>query len=239
MPAYASGGWASADKIGDQLLSYVEKGGFKAVKMRIGVADGEVRHSAKRVEKARKALGDDIDIMCDAHGTYTVAEAKRFCRMVEEYNIAWFEEPVTADDKKGLAEVRSSTDIPIATGENEATRFSFRDLAELRAADIFQPDLAICGGITEAVRIAAIASAYQIRLAPHLWGGALMFAAGLHLCAASPAAFIIEYSLGANPMLFELSPEAPKCTDGYVEISDRPGLGITINNDFVEHYSVE
>ena len=137
MPAYASGGWASADKIGDQLLSYVEKGGFKAVKMRIGVADGEVRHSAKRVEAARKALGDDIDIMCDAHGTYTVAEAKRFCRMVEEYNIAWFEEPVTADDKKGLAEVRSSTDIPIATGENEATRFSFRDLAELRAADIF------------------------------------------------------------------------------------------------------
>ena len=239
MPAYASGGWASADKIGDQLLSYVEKGGFKAVKMRIGVADGEVRHSAKRVEAARKALGDDIDIMCDAHGTYTVAEAKRFCRMVEEYNIAWFEEPVTADDKKGLAEVRSSTDIPIATGENEATRFSFRDLAELRAADIFQPDLAICGGITEAVRIAAIASAYQIRLAPHLWGGALMFAAGLHLCAAVPAAFVIEYSLGANPMLFELSPEAPKCTDGYVEISDSPGLGITINNDFVEHYSVE
>ena len=124
--------------------------------------------------------------------------------MVEDYNIAWFEEPVTADDKKGLAEVRSSTDIPIATGENEATRFSFRDLAELRAADIFQPDLAICGGITEAVRIAAIASAYQIRLAPHLWGGALMFAAGLHLCAAVPAAFVIEYSLGANPMLFEL-----------------------------------
>ena len=77
MPAYASGGWASADKIGDQLLSYVDKGGFKAVKMRIGVADGEVRHSAKRVEAARKALGDDIDIMCDAHGAYTVAEAKR------------------------------------------------------------------------------------------------------------------------------------------------------------------
>ena len=239
MPAYASGGWASADQIGDQLLSYIDKGGFKAVKMRIGVADGEVRHSAKRVQAARKALGDDIDIMCDAHGTYTVSEAKRFCRMVEDYNIAWFEEPVTADDKKGLSEIRSFTDIPIATGENEATRFSFRDLAELRAADIFQPDLAICGGITEGSRIAAIASAYQIRLAPHLWGGALMFAAGLHLCAASPAAFIIEYSLGANPMLFELSPEAPECIDGYVEIPDRPGLGVTINNDFVEHYAVK
>ena len=239
MPAYASGGWAAEDKIGEQLLSYVSHGGFGAVKMRIGVADGEVRHSVARVKAAREALGDDIDLMCDAHGTYTVSEAKRFCRMVEDCNIAWFEEPVTADDKRGLSEIRASTDIPIATGENEATRFAFRDLAELRAADIFQPDLAICGGITEGMRIAAIASAYQVLLAPHLWGGALMFAAGLHLCVTSPAAFIIEYSLGANPMLFELSEESPVCVDGQIEIPHLPGLGVKINIDFVKHYAVE
>jgi L-alanine-DL-glutamate epimerase-like enolase superfamily enzyme len=177
--------------------------------------------------------------MCDAHGTYTVSEAKRFCRLVEDFNLAWFEEPVTADDKKGLSEVRVSTDIPIATGENESTRFAFRDLADLRAADIFQPDLAICGGITEAMRIAAIASANQILLAPHLWGGALMFAAGLHVSAASPAAHIIEYSLGANPMLFELSEETPVLEDGMIEIPDRPGLGVTINYEFVKQYSVK
>ncbi len=238
MPAYASGGWANVDGIGEQLLSYVDRGGFQAVKMRVGVADGEVRHSAARVKAAREALGPDIDIMCDAHGTYTVSEAKRFCRMVEECDIAWFEEPVTADDKHGLSEVRATTDIPIATGENESTRFAFRDLANLRAADIFQPDLAICGGVTEGMRIAAIASAHQVLLAPHLWGGALMFAAGLHLCATSPAAYIIEYSLGANPMLFELSHEAPVCVDGFVEIPNRPGLGVDINNDFVEYYTV-
>jgi L-alanine-DL-glutamate epimerase-like enolase superfamily enzyme len=238
MPAYASGGWADVNNIGQQLKSYIDRGGFKAVKMRIGVADGEVRHSVERVKAAREALGEDVDLMCDAHGTYTVSEAKRFCRMVEELNIAWFEEPVTADDKKGLKEIRASTDIPIATGENEATRFAFRDLADLRAADIFQPDLAICGGITEAMRIAAIASANQILLAPHLWGGALMFAAGLQVCAASPAAHIIEYSLGANPILFELAEQGPVLKDGMVEIPDRPGLGVTINDDFVKEYTV-
>ncbi len=238
MPAYASGGWAPAAEIGRQLQSYVERGGFRAVKMRVGVADGEPRHSAERVHAAREALGPDIDIMCDAHGTFGVAEAKRFCRLVEPCDIAWFEEPVTADDKRGLAEVRASTDIPIATGESESTRFAFRDLAELRAADIFQPDLAICGGITEAVRIAVIASAWQIRLAPHLWGGALMFAAGLHVSAASPAAHILEYSLGANPLLFELSTNPPVVRDGFVEISDEPGLGVRIDEDFAARHTV-
>ena len=238
MPAYASGGWAPAPEIGRQLQSYVERGGFRAVKMRVGVADGEPRHSAERVHAAREALGPEIDIMCDAHGTFGVAEARRFCRLVEPCDIAWFEEPVTADDKRGLAEVRASTDIPIATGESESTRFAFRDLAELRAADIFQPDLAICGGITEAVRIGAIASAWQIRLAPHLWGGALMFAAGLHVSAASPAAHIVEYSLGANPLLFELSESPPEVRDGFVEVPDEPGLGVRIDEAFADRHTV-
>ena len=238
MPAYASGGWAPAETIGAQLQSYVDRGGFRAVKMRVGVADGEARHSAARVRAAREALGPEIDIMCDAHGTFGVAEAKRFCRLVAPYDIAWFEEPVTADDKRGLAEVRASTDIPIATGESEGTRFAFRDLAELRAADIFQPDLAICGGITEAVRIGALASAWQIRLAPHLWGGAIMFAAGLHVSAACPAAHILEYSLGANPLLFELSENPPVARDGLVDIPEEPGLGVRINEDFAARHTV-
>ena len=101
--------------------------------------------------------------MCDAHGTLTVAEAKRFCRVVADCNLAWLEEPVTADDKRGQAEVRAATDIPIATGESEFTRFDFRDLIELRAVDILQPDLAIAGGITEAMRIEALAPAHQLR----------------------------------------------------------------------------
>jgi len=238
MPAYASGGWAGAPKIGAQLNGYIAQGGFKAVKMRVGVIDGAVPNSVQRVKAARQALGPGIGLMCDAHGTYSVAEAKQFCRQVEDCNLTWFEEPVTADDKRGMAEVRASTSVPIAAGESEFNRFDFRDLAELHAADIFQPDLAICGGITEAVRIGAIASSFNLRLAPHLWTGAPAFAAGMHVAAASPAGFILEYSLAANPLLHELVEEEFRVKDGMLEIPERAGLGLTIRRDFVARYAV-
>ena len=238
MPAYASGGWADAAGIGEQLIGYIARGGFKAVKMRVGVIDGAVPNSVQRVRAAREALGPEVGLMCDAHGTYSVTEAKQFCRQVEDLNLTWFEEPVTADDKRGMAEVRATTSVPIAAGESEFNRYDFRDLAELHAVDIFQPDLAICGGISEAMRIGAIASAFNLRLAPHLWTGATAFAAGMHVAAASPAGFILEYSLGANPLLHDLVHEDFPVRDGYVDIPDRPGLGITVDEAFVERYGV-
>jgi L-alanine-DL-glutamate epimerase-like enolase superfamily enzyme len=197
------------------------------------VADGPVRESVRRVRAAREALGDDIDLMCDAHGTMNVPDAKRFCRMVEDCNIAWFEEPVGPDNKAGMAEVRASTDIPIAAGESEVTRFEFRDLIEARAVDILQPDLA-----TEGLRIEALCAAHQLRLAAHIWGGAPSFAAGVHLSAVASTSFILEYSLGANPMLHELAHESFPVVDGQVAIPDGPGLGITIDEDFVKRYTV-
>ncbi|TIP23090.1 MAG: mandelate racemase/muconate lactonizing enzyme family protein, partial [Mesorhizobium sp.] len=101
MQAYASGGWAPADTIGDQLKSYIAKGGFKALKMRIGAMDGAPHISAARVRAAREAIGPDVELMVDAHGTYTVAEAKRFISLTADLDLAWFEEPVIADDKHG------------------------------------------------------------------------------------------------------------------------------------------
>lgn len=237
MPAYASGGWADEARIGDQLLGYVEQGGFGAVKMRVGVMDGEPHRSAARVRAARRALGPDIKLMADAHGTWTVAEAKAFCRRAEDEDLYWLEEPVTADDKLGLAEVRRSSSIPISTGESEFTRHDFREIAELRGADVLQPDLAIAGGISEGVRIAAIASAFNLRLAPHLWSGAPAFAAGLALASSQSAGFILEYSLGANPLLHELVHEQFPVVDGQVEIPDRPGLGITVDEGFLRRHA--
>ncbi|HKI97045.1 MAG TPA: mandelate racemase/muconate lactonizing enzyme family protein [bacterium] len=239
LPAYASGGWADERGIGRELAGYVESGGFRAVKMRVGAMDGDVMTSVRRVRAAREALGDSIGIMTDAHGTFGVAEAKRFCREAADVRLEWLEEPVSGDDKRGCAEVRATTDIPIAAGESEFTRFDFHELARLRAVDVFQPDLAICGGITEGMRIAALAATYQIRLAPHLWGGALMFSAGLQVCAASPSAFIVEYSLLHNPLQAELATEPITVTDGEVAVPDRPGLGVTLNEVFVERYRVQ
>ena len=111
--------------------------------------------------------------------------------------------------------MRASTSIAIAAGESEFTRFDFRDLIEIEAVDVLQPDLAICGGPTEGRRIAALAEAYQLELAPHCWGSALSFSAGLSLAFASPAATVIEYSLGANPLLHELVEEP-------IEVRRRP-----------------
>jgi L-alanine-DL-glutamate epimerase-like enolase superfamily enzyme len=237
MPAYASGGWADESGIGEQLLGYVAQAGFRAVKMRVGVMDGEPHRSAARVRAARKALGPDVKLMADAHGTWTVSEAKAFCRMVEDCDLYWLEEPVTADDKSGLAEVRRASTVPIATGESEFTRHDFREIAELRAADVLQPDLAIAGGITEGVRIAAVASAYNLRLAPHLWSGAPGFAAGIALATSQSAGFILEYSLGANPLLHELVHEKFTVVEGLLEIPDPPGLGITVDEEFVRRYA--
>jgi L-alanine-DL-glutamate epimerase-like enolase superfamily enzyme len=234
MPAYASGGWAPADKIGEQLQSYIAQSGFRAVKMRVGAMDGAPHRSAARVKAARDALGPDVELMVDAHGTYTVAEAKRFIHLIADCDLAWFEEPVIADDKPGMAEVRAFSPVPIAAGESETTRFAFRDLALLRSADIFQPDPAFCGGITEAMRIGALASAFNLRLSPHLWAGAPCFFAGLHVCAASPASFIVEYSLGANPMIHDLVVNEVTVKDGLIEIPDGPGLGFTISETFLD-----
>jgi L-alanine-DL-glutamate epimerase-like enolase superfamily enzyme len=239
LPAYASGGWAAEDKIGDQLKSSIKEGGFKAVKMRVGAMDGAAHVSAARVRAARKALGPGVDIMVDAHGTYTVAEAKRFAHMVADCDVAWFEEPVFADDMPGMAEVRAATNIPIATGESEATRFAFRDLAMLKAADIFQPDPAFCGGISEALKIANLASAFNLRFAPHLWAGAPCFFSGLHLVAATASSFIIEYSLGANPMIHDLVEEKIEAVDGMIAIPDAPGLGFTVREDFLAAHAVD
>jgi L-alanine-DL-glutamate epimerase-like enolase superfamily enzyme len=103
-------------------------------------------------------------------------------------------------------------------------------MAVLRCADIFQPDPAFCGGITEAMRISALASGFNLRFAPHLWAGAPCFFAGLHLCAASPASFTIEYSCGANPMIHDLIEGRVTAHDGMVAIPDGPGLGFSVSD---------
>jgi L-alanine-DL-glutamate epimerase-like enolase superfamily enzyme len=237
LPAYASGGWADAARIGEQLLGYVAQG-FGSVKMRVGVMDGNVETSVERVHAARTAIGPDVGLMVDAHGTYSAPEAMRFAADVSDLGLRWFEEPVNADDHAGARRVRASTHIPIAAGESEFTRFDFRDLIERETVDVLQPDLAICGGPSEGRRIAALAEAHQLELAPHCWGSALSFNAGVSLAFASSAARTIEYSLGGNPLLREMPERAPQVVDGLVSAPTEPGFGITPRSDFLEEYEV-
>jgi L-alanine-DL-glutamate epimerase-like enolase superfamily enzyme len=232
IPAYASGGWAPVGGVGKQLRQYVERG-HRAVKMRVGLQDASVDASAARVREARENLGPDVGLMVDAHGTWSVREAQRFARKVADCDLAWLEEPVSPDNVAGQAEVRATTDIPIAAGETEQTRFAFRDLIEARAVDVLQPDVAIAGGITETLRICALAATHGFTVAPHLWGGAVLFASGLHLAVATPCVTTLEFSRGENPLLNDLVEEPFDLVDGDVLAPDRPGLGLTLNRDFV------
>lgn len=236
MPAYASGGWAKVDAIGEQLLGYTSKG-FSGVKMRVGIMDQTVAESIKRVKAAREALPDHIKLMTDAHGTFSVPEAKQFTKGVEDCNLYWFEEPISPDNKIGTAEVRANTFIPIAAGESEYTAFDVRDLIAERALDVLQPDCAIIGGITEAMRVSQLAHTYQLELAPHCWGSAFSFMAGLSVAFASPSANVIEFSLGGNPMMYDLVEENIVVDkEGMLTAPDKPGLGLTPNWDFVKDF---
>ena len=237
VPAYASGGWAKVGSIGKQMLQYVERG-HRAVKLRVGLQDASVDDSAARVAEVRETLGPGIGIMVDAHGTWSVREAQRFARKVESDDLAWLEEPVSPDNLEGQAEVRRSTDIPIAAGESEQTRFAFREMIDARAVDICQPDPAIAGGITETQRICALAAASGLTVAPHLWGSAILFAAGLHLTISTPCATMVEFSRGHNPLLSDLVEEQVELEDGYVLAPSRPGLGLTLRRDFVKSITV-
>jgi len=237
IPAYASGGWAPVGAIGKQMTQYVERG-HRAVKLRVGLQDKSVDDSAARVREVRETLGPDVGIMVDAHGTWSVREAMRFARKVEDCDLAWFEEPVSSENLEGQAEVRASTDIPIAAGESEQTRFAFRDMIAARAVDVCQPDVAIAGGITETQRIAALAAAHDLTVAPHLWGSAILFAAGLHLAVSTPCVNLLEFSRGHNPLLNDLVEERVELEDGHVLAPAGPGLGLTLRRDFVARVAV-
>ena len=237
VPAYASGGWAPVGQIGKQLMQYVERG-HRAVKMRVGLQDRSVDDSAARVREVRETLGPDVGIMVDAHGTWSVREAQRFARKVESSDLGWMEEPVSPENIAGQAEVRASTDIPIAAGESEQTRFAFREMLDARAVDVLQPDPAIAGGITEVRTIAALAASQGLTVAPHLWGSAILFATGLHLCVSTPCATILEFSRGHNPLLNDLVEEEIAFEDGHVLAPRGPGLGLTLRRDFVERVRV-
>lgn len=233
---YASGGWAPGEEAGDEMAGYAAKG-FSAVKMRAEGRDGfSLAKTRTRVSAARRAVGPDVDIMVDAHGSLDVSTAKRLARVLEEFDVAWFEEPVSYDNHVGQAEVRASTTVPISSGESESTRFDVLDLLRLNAVDVLQPDVAIGGGITESRRIATLAHAHGVKVAPHVWSSGVIVAASIHLAMHMPACHIFEVSQSASPLIWDLFEEPFDIRDGRVYAVDRPGLGFTLRKDLAERY---
>jgi L-alanine-DL-glutamate epimerase-like enolase superfamily enzyme len=234
--AYGSGGWGDADRIGAELNGYVSQG-FKAAKMRFGAMDGRVATSLARVRAAREAIGSEIDLMVDAHGTMSVAQAKRFCKGAAELDLRFVEEPVMSDNRAGLAAVRAASAVPIAAGESEFTRFDFAELIDRRAIDVVQPDLAITGGFSEGLKIAALCEAHRLELAPHCWGSAISFRAGLTLAFASSAGVYMEVPMGGDPLLREMAAIDLELKNGLLSPPAGLGWGVEPDPDFVKHYT--
>ena len=230
--AYASGGWADAASIGSEVGRYTAQG-FRAVKMRIGAMDGGVEASLQRVRAARAALGPGIELMVDAHGTMNVAQSKLFCAGAAACALRFVEEPLPSDDRAGLAEVRAASQLAIAAGESEFTAFDFAELIERRAIDVLQPDLAITGGLSEGLRIAALAQAHRLELAPHSWGSAICFQAARTLAFASGAGVFIEVPMGGSPLLRELAKIDLQLHDGALLPPTGPGFGVEPDLEFV------
>lgn len=230
VPVYASGGWTSYDD--DQLVAEMTdmvSRGYSHIKMKVGV-DGATNpnHDLQRVRKVREAVGDKISIMLDANNCWDAATAIQFASRVQEYNILFFEEPVFADDIPGLAHFRERSNIPLATGEHEYTKFGARDLVMNKAVDILQIDGVRAGGYTEMLKIAAITQAWNIRFAPHA-----MEHIHMHLISAFGNAPFLERLLLFEEVTNRLYKNAPQPVNGFIEIPDKPGLGLELDMDFI------
>ena len=219
------------EEVAEEMRANVELGA-RAVKMKIGGAT--INEDVERVRVAREAVGPDVKLMVDANCAYRHYEAIEIARKMEPYEVFWFEEPVNPDDYEGHRLVSQSTIIPIATGENEYTRYGFRELIEGRCCDILQPDGLIMGGVTEFMKVAAMAQAHDLQLAPH--GNQDVH---VHLVAAIPNGLIVEYYRGTtDPMWGQMFEETLQVEDGYVSPPDRPGIGVTLNEEALAPYRI-
>jgi galactonate dehydratase len=191
-----------------------------------------------RVAAVRKAVGPKIDLMLDMSGELTTDAIIALGRRVEEFDILWFEEPVDPFDPEGMREVAQALRMPIAAGERCYTRYDFRRLLELKAAQVLMPDVGNTGGILETKKIAAMAEAWNLRVAPHLCAGPICTAATLQLDATLTNFMIQELYPYRVPEHFAIVDRAPELEvkDGHMPIPDRPGLGVILDRERVKPF---
>ena len=219
IPAYGSGGWSSYSV--DQLISEAERyasQGCHFYKMKIHHADP--RENRKRAEAVLKALGGKVRMMVDVNQRLGVLDSIRQAQLLEDLDLVWYEEPVLADDFSACLEVSQKIKIPVATGENNYTRWEFRELIERKAARYLMPDVCRALGYSETMRIGRLAAGHGVALSPHV-----VHELSLHIVGALPNGFLVEFIDWAPADLFEAM---PKCEAGHFRIPDVPGHGLAL-----------
>ena len=261
VPAYATGGFYAQGKgikeLSREMEAYV-KHGFRAVKMKVGRNPGielsplramdnadacvvSLEQDLKRVAAVREAIGPDIKLMVDANGAWDVPTAIRMGRAMERYDVYWYEEPVSPDDAVGSAEVAARVGIAVAGYETCSYGIvDFRDYIERRAVHFVQPDVAWAGGLTETLKIAHMAQAANLPIAPHIHGSAIAVAAAVHLLGAVRNGSMAETVFPAHALMNELVKE-PLLVDknGDIILTDRPGMGMELDRKIVKKYRAQ
>jgi galactonate dehydratase len=184
----------------------------------------------------REAVGPDVLLMCDCHGKFRPAAAVRLGKALEPYDLLFFEEPVPPDTVHSLEQVRrAGLSMDIATGERAFTKWGFRDILERQLVDVIQPDICHDGGIKETVKIAAMAEAYEVLVAPHNPNGPVATAASVHAAAVMPNFLILEYADSPTRDACQAAGEAEcfKARNGRIELPTRPGLGIELDEEYL------
>ena len=239
IPAYAGGvslGYQEPGSLVAEARPLVDAG-YKAVKLRVG--DTPARDLA-RVAAVRKALGDDIAILVDANTGYDVADARKAMPGYDEYEVGWLEEPFPPHDYQSYALAASFGDVPLAAGENHYTRFEFTRLIEDGSITILQPDLSKTGGVTEALRIAHLASAWKLPINPHTSMTGLNMAATIHFLAAIDNGGYFEGDVSKNNLFRDQLVSQPYQVDGdgCVRPLEGAGLGLEVDEKFLQAHPV-
>ena len=197
----------------------------------------EQRRAIALVEAVRDAIGPDDELLIEMHGRFTPATAVAVARELEPFRPSWIEEPVPPENLKALAKVAARVRIPVATGERIHVRHEFRELFELQAADVIQPDITTVGGLLETRKIASWADAHYVLVAPHNVGGPISTAAAIHFAACTVNFKIQEhFNDFAEAYVKESAPGNPEVVDGCFSLPTKPGLGVTLDEDVVgEH----
>src|SRR5579883_242472 len=213
--------------------------GFTAVKTGAwaddtGLAEPQaIAAFAERVARLREVVGPDVDILIDNHGRSRPSTAVRLMKALEPYRLFWFEEPTQPDDLEGLRALRQAgAAVDLAAGERLYSKWDFRPLLEQRLVDVIQPDLCHAGGITECKKIAAMAEAYYIQVAPHSPQGPVSTAAAAHLAMAIPNFQILEY-VHSQPWRDRVLKEPWPVKAGHLVVPERPGLGVELDEDAI------
>lgn len=239
IPAYAGGvslGYQDPQTLVAEARPHVEAG-YKAVKLRIG---DTVARDAERIAAVRMAFGDDLVILTDANTGYDVADVRAVMPALDEFNVGWLEEPFPAHDYLSYREAARYGRTPLAAGENHYTRFEFNRVIEDGAITILQPDLSKTGGITEALRIAAMASSWKLPIHPHTSMTGLNMAASIHFLAAIENGGYFEADISKNNLFRDELVSTPYRTgkDGCVTPLEAPGIGVELDEKFLAAHPV-